>query len=309
MRIIVQSRTGGPETLELVERPDPRPGPGELLVRVAAAGINPVDVAVSRGVFALLGAPPFTTGWDVAGTVTALGEGVTGFAVGDRVFGMPRFPAQAAAYAELAVVPAAEMALTPAALTDVQAGALPLAGLTAWQGLVTEGGVGPGQQVLIHSGAGGVGHLAVQIAHARGARVTATASAGKLDLVRDLGADTVLDYRSQTVTAPGEGFDLVLDPQAGAQGGTSVALTRPGGRVVFLLDPGDATRAAAAARGVAVTRLGVRPDAAGLRALAALAEAGKLRPIVARAFPLAEAGAAQDYLSATHPAGKVVLEP
>lgn len=250
-----------------------------------AAGVNPVDAAVRAGAFPLLGEPPFTVGWDVAGDVTAIGPGVTDFAVGDAVFGMPRFPAEAAAYAEILVAPAAEIAAMPAALDFEAAGALPLAGLTAWLALVDTADVTAGQRVLIHAGAGGVGHLAVQIAKARGAHVTATASAGKLDMVRALGADEVIDYRAEDVTRRGPAFDMVLDPIGGDHAERSVAVLKPGGALVCLLDPSAAAKAAADRAGVTLSRIIVRPDAAGLRGLAALAEAGQLAVHVARVFP------------------------
>ena len=152
MRTITQKTAGGPEVLVIAEVADPTPGHGEVLVRVSAAGINPVDAAVRGGYYPLLGNPPFTVGWDISGTVEAVGSGVSELAVGDAVFGMPRFPGQAAAYAEKIVAPASELARKPASLDYVQAGALPLAGLTAWQGLVTVGGLKKGQRALIHAG-------------------------------------------------------------------------------------------------------------------------------------------------------------
>src|SRR5262245_2342907 len=193
MRIVVQESTGGPEVLKLAERPSRKPGSGEILVSVKAAAINPVDIAVRSGAYPLLGEPPFTVGWDISGTVANLGEGVTGIAVGDEIYGMPRFPKQAAAYAEEVVAPASEVAPKPRALSHEQAAALPLAGLTAWQGLVRGAGLAKGQRVLIHGAGGGVGHLAVQIAKALGATVLATASTGKVGFVRSLGADEVID--------------------------------------------------------------------------------------------------------------------
>ncbi|MGL4320852.1 MAG: quinone oxidoreductase family protein, partial [Paracoccaceae bacterium] len=158
MHVITQNQFGGPEVLHLEVRPDPMPVAGQVLVRVSAAGVNPVDVAVRTGGFQLLGAPPFVLGWDVAGVVEAVGAGVTTFAIGDRVFGMPHFPSAAGGYATHAVATAAELALIPEGLGDIEAGAIPLAGLTAWQALVQHGGVKAGQRVLIHGGAGGVGH-------------------------------------------------------------------------------------------------------------------------------------------------------
>ena len=200
MRSITQATLGGPDVLEVAEVPRPEPFPTEVLVRVAAAGVNPVDWKVrTRGGF--LGEPPFTVGWDVAGVVEALGGGVTRFAVGDRVFGMPRFPREAAAYAEYVTSPSRQLARTPDGMSDVEAGGLPLAGLTAWQALVETADVQPGQRVLILAAAGGVGHLAVQIAKARGAHVIGTASAGKHAFLREIGADETIDYTSEDVAA------------------------------------------------------------------------------------------------------------
>src|SRR5262245_61551146 len=178
MRVVRQLVLGGPEVLEVVEAPRPEPGPTEVLVRVGAAGVNPVDWKL-RAAGGFLGEPPFTVGWDVAGVVEEVGYGVTRFAEGDRVFGMPRFPREAAAYAEYVVSPSRQLARTPDELSDVEAAALPLAGLTAWQALVETAGVGAGDRVLVLGAAGGVGHLAVQIAKARGAYVVGTARAEK----------------------------------------------------------------------------------------------------------------------------------
>ncbi len=307
MRIVTQEKTGGPDVLRLAEAPDPVPGAGEVLVAVAAAGVNPVDVAVREGAFPLLGEPPFTIGWDIAGRVIALGEGVNDFAVGERVFGMPRFPDQVAAYAERASVPAAHLARIPEGMSDAEAGALPLAGLTAWQALVGTAELKAGQKVLIHAGAGGVGHLAVQIAKALGAAVVATTSAGKLDFVRSLGADRVIDYRADDLKAE-RGHDVVLDTIGGVHVEGSLDALRDGGIVVALIDASDRAKARAEAEGKRLQWIMVQPDRAGLEALADLHAAGRLRIEVARRFPLTEAAAAQDFLG-TAPVGKVVLEP
>src|SRR4051794_23953100 len=168
---------GGPEVLEPGEVARREPAPTEVLVRVAAAGINPVDWKVREEPWLpdLMGEPPLILGWDITGTVEAVGYGVTRFAPGDRVFGMPWFPRLARAYAEYVTAPSRQLARTPDALDDEPAGGLPLAGLTAWQALVDTAGVGAGDRVLIHAAAGGVGHLAVQIGKARGAHVIGTA--------------------------------------------------------------------------------------------------------------------------------------
>jgi NADPH:quinone reductase-like Zn-dependent oxidoreductase len=306
MRAIVQTAVGGPEVLTVSEVPTPQPGPGQVLVKVKAAGINPVDVAVRAGYYPLLGEPPFTIGWDIAGTVEALGDGVTAFQPGDAVFGMPYFPKQAAAYAEYAVAPADQLAAKPEAIDFDQAGGLPLAGLTAWQALVDAGEVKAGQRVLIHAGAGGVGHLAVQIAKAKGAYVIATASTEKLDFVRSLGADEVLDYTATDFAAAVRDIDIVLEPIGGDHAAESLKTLRPGGIIAALLTPSDAAKAEIDKSGVRFARIGVRPDGPALGELAKLADAGKLKVHVAKTFALEQAGAAHIFLG-TKPIGKVVL--
>jgi len=306
MRAVTQNSVGGPDVLVIANKPDPAPKAGEVLVRVKAAGINPVDGAVRGGYYPLLGEPPFILGWDISGTVEALGAGVTGLKVGDEVFGMPHFPKQAAAYAELAAVPADEIALKPKRADHIQTGALPLAGLTAWQGLVRHGGLKSGQRVLVHAAAGGVGHLAVQIAKARGAYVIATASPNKLDFVRKLGADEVIDYTKGDFTSRISDIDLVLDPIGGEHAERSLKVIRNGGVLVSLLNLSDATRALASARDIRVERMSVVPDREGLVELGRLIDANKLTVHVAKSFPLEEAGAAHAFL-ATKPIGKVAL--
>ncbi|PBB20149.1 NADP-dependent oxidoreductase [Mesorhizobium sp. WSM4313] len=306
MRAVIQTSVGGPEVLFAAEQPDPEPGPGAVLVRVKAAGLNPVDGAVRGGFYPLLGEPPFILGWDISGTVAALGGGVTAFKVGDEVFGMPRFPKQAGAYAELAAAPVDEIVAKPAAIDHAHAAALPLAGLTAWQGLVRHGGLQAAQRVLVHAGAGGVGHLAVQIAKARGAWVASTASPDKTDYVRSIGADEVIDYTRDDFTGKVGNVDLVLDPIGGDHADKSLEVLRDGGVLVSLLDVHDATRANAKERNIRVERMSVVPDREGLAELARLVEAKKLMPHVAKAFPLDQAAAAHAFL-ATRPIGKVVL--
>ncbi|SFO09588.1 NADPH:quinone reductase [Mesorhizobium sp. NFR06] len=306
MRAVVQNSVGGPDVLFVAEQPDPSPRPGEVLVRVKAAGINPVDGAVRGGFYPLLGEPPFILGWDISGTVAALGAGVTAFKVGDDVFGMPRFPKQAGGYAELASAPANELAAKPAAIDHAHAAALPLASLTAWQGLVRHGGLQAGQRALIHAGAGGVGHLAVQIAKARGAYVVSTASPNKLGFVRSLGADEVIDYTKEDFAQTAGDFDLVLEPLGGDHAEDSLRVLRDGGVLVSLLDVRDTTKAHAKERNIRVERMSVVPDREGLVELARLVDAKKLSPHVAKAFPLDQAGAAHAFL-ATRPIGKVVL--
>ena len=306
MRIVVQQTVGGPEVLKLVERPSPKPGAGEILVSVKATAINPVDLAVRSGAYPLLGEPPFSVGWDISGTVASLGDGVTGVAIGDDVYGMPRFPKEGAAYAEEVVAPANEVAPKPRALSHQQAAALPLAGLTAWQGLVRGAGLATGQRVLIHGAGGGVGHLAVQIAKALGATVLATASTGKVDFVRSLGADEVIDYRQTDFLATARDVDVAFETVGGDHAAATVKAVRDGGVLVSLLGVNEAAAAAAKDKGIRVERVLVRPDRDGLIELARLVDAGKLRVHVEKAFPLDQAAAAHSF-QAGKPKGKVVL--
>jgi NADPH:quinone reductase-like Zn-dependent oxidoreductase len=230
MRAVVQYAFGGPDVLKLVEVDQPPGLPTEAVVRVRAIGLNPVEAAVRSGAFPLFGQPPFILGWDISGVVERVVPGVNRFKVGDEVYGMPLFPRPAAAYAELVAAPSRQLARKPSGLDHVHAAALPLAGLTAWQSLVDVAAVERGQRVLIHAGAGGVGHLAVQIAKGLGAHVTATASSAKVDFVRGLGADEVIDYKAQDFAAVARNMDVVLESVGGDYADRSLRTLRPGGR-------------------------------------------------------------------------------
>ena len=307
MRIIRQHALGGPEVLEVEEVPRPEPGPTEVLVRQAAAGVNPVDWKVrARGGF--LGEPPFTVGWDVAGVVEELGAGVTRFAVGDRVFGMPRFPREAAAYAEYVTSPSRQLARIPDGMRDVEAGGLPLAGLTAWQALVETADVRPGQRVLVLAAAGGVGHLAVQIAKARGAYVIGTARFVKQAFLYELGADEAVDYTSDPVESVVSDVDVVLDLVGGEASAPTVACLRDGGLYIAVPSASalDHLRELAGDR-VRVTGILVEPDRTGLEGLAALVEAGQLKVTVEQTFPLEQVAQAHQFGETGRTQGKLVL--
>jgi len=204
---VVQHRFGGPEVLEVVDEAPPAPAAlaaDEVLVRTAFAGGNPIDVMTrTGGGMAAAGAVslPFTPGWDLAGTVEAVGDQVSDLRAGDRVFGMARFPREGATYAQHVVVPAADLVVTPEVLSDEAAAALPMGAMTAWQAFADTTQVGPGQRVLITGAGGGVGHLAVQIADHLGATVVAVASAAKHAWLRDLGADETVDYTDPAALA------------------------------------------------------------------------------------------------------------
>ncbi|MEU8546483.1 NADP-dependent oxidoreductase [Streptomyces roseoverticillatus] len=305
MRAVIQKSFGGPEVLEVAEIDRPTPLPGEVLVRVRASSVNPVDVGVRSGAYPLLGEPPFGVGWDISGVVEEAGAGAR-FRPGDEVYGMPFFPRAATAYAEYVAVPGRQVARKPATLDHVHSAALPLAALTAWQGLVDAAGLGEGQRVLIHRAAGGVGHLAVQIAKARGAHVTALASAPKHDFVRSLGADEVIDYRTTDYTEAVKDADVVFD--SSSEGVRALSVLRPGGTLVSIMEHGDrelAARIEAAGRRFA--GIAVEPDYASLEAIAALVDAGRIRPHVAGTFPLAEAATAHERVASGRTQGKIVL--
>ncbi|MFF3978656.1 NADP-dependent oxidoreductase [Streptomyces sp. NPDC001828] len=310
MRAIVQQAFGGPEVLTLGEAERPVPLPTEILVRVKAIGVNPVEAIIRSGAFPLHGEPPFILGWDVSGVVEHVVPGTSRFQEGDEVFGMPLFPRAAGAYAEFVAAPSRHFARKPAALSHAQAAAIPLAGLTAWQSLVEVAQVGPGQRVLIHAGGGGVGHLAIQIAKARGAHVITTASRAKHEFLRGLGADEVIDYRAVDFEDAVKDVDTVLELIGGDYADRSLRTLRPGGLLVTAIARSDAALAARTREaGFRFAGVSVEPDYVGLEAMAALAEQGLLRPYVGRALPLEEASTAHELIESGHVMGKVVLEP
>ncbi|WP_046776244.1 NADP-dependent oxidoreductase [Streptomyces yangpuensis] len=304
MRAIVVNEWGGPENLVEREIERPEPGLGEVLVRVHAAGVNPVDWKTrASGALIAWGETPIV-GWDVSGTVEAVGPGVTLYAPGDEVYGMPHFPRQAGGYAEYVAAPARHFARKPASLDHVQAAALPLAALTAWQALVDTAGVTAGQRVLVHAAAGGVGHLAVQIAKARGAYVIGTASAAKHDVLHGLGADELIDYRSVDFAEAVSDVDVVLDALGGDTAERSLKVLRSGGHLVSLPGPDSVP---AGADGVNASWVLVDPDLKGLEAIADLADKGLLKPLVETVLPLADAARAHEIGEQGRTTGKIVL--
>ena len=243
MRAVSQDELGGPEVLKLVSLPIPEPGVSQILLRVHAAGVNPIDGA-NRETGAFVGEPPFVLGWDVCGSVEAVGPGVTLYNKGDVVFGLLPFPQGHGAYAEYVVGPARAFVPKPDALDHVHAAAIPMVGLTAWQALVDTARVGDGTRVLVTGAAGGIGHFAVQIAKARGAYVTAVASAADLDFVRSLGADEAIDYNGADLTAGVRDQDVVLDVVGGDYPARALDVLKPGRhpRVHAAADAGAARR-------------------------------------------------------------------
>ncbi|WP_030990630.1 NADP-dependent oxidoreductase [Streptomyces sp. NRRL S-1813] len=310
MRAVSQDTAGGPDVLKMITTDRPVPGPTEILVRVHAAGVNPTDwKSRSQGAFLTGAKAPFTLGFDVSGVVEAVGLGVTLFAPGDKVFGMPRFPHPAGAYAEYVTAPARHFAHLPASLDHVQGAALPLASLTAWQALVDTAQIQPGARVLIHAAAGGVGHLAVQIAKSRGAYVIGTARQAKHDFLRGLGADELIDYTQQDFAEAVRDVDVVLDTIGGDYGARSLRTLRTGGTLVSILPLDDAFPAAQAREAqVRAEFLLVEPDRAGLQAVADLVDSGKLRVAVDTVVPLEEAAKAHTLGETGRTTGKIVLE-
>jgi NADPH:quinone reductase-like Zn-dependent oxidoreductase len=309
MLAVSQDRAGAPDVLKIIEMDRPVPTLGEILVRVHAAGVNPTDWKTrARGQLATGAVPPFVLGYDVSGVVEEVAPGVTVFAPGDEVFGMPRFPHPAGAYAEFVTAPARHFCHKPPNIDHTTAAALPLASLTAWQALVDTANIQPGQRVLVHAAAGGVGHLAVQIAKARGAWVIGTASAGKHDLLRRLGADELIDYTTEDFGSVLRDVDVVLDAIGGDYTPRSLRTLRRGGILISLLpmDP-DFPADLAEELDVRATRLLVEPDHAGMKAIADLVARGQLRPLIDTNLPLREAARAHERGETNSATGKIVL--
>ncbi|MEV0311130.1 NADP-dependent oxidoreductase [Nonomuraea fuscirosea] len=306
MLALRQTTLGGPDVLRLTKRPRPAPGPGQILVAVHAAGVNPTDFK-HRALSIFLPPPPLTLGWDVSGTVVETGPGVTLFQPCDEVFGMLPYPSGAGSHAEYVTGPARAFVAKPTEIDHIQAAALPLAALTAWQALVDTARLRAGQRVLIHAAAGGVGHLAVQIAKERGAHVTGTASSPKHAFLRELGADACIDHRTEDFTDAEERYDVVLDTLGGQTATRSVGVLRPGGILISLVPGADDTPAAAEKAQVRAATLIVEHDQAGMRAIADLAARGRLRPHISATFPLAEGAQAHRLGETGRTTGKLVL--
>lgn len=278
--------------LRLVEMEQPAPISTEVLVRVLAAGVNPVDCKTRRGegVARWMGPPPFVVGWDVCGTVEAMGYGVTRFQVGDVVYGMPRFPRSGGCYAEYVTAPSRQLARVPEGTSPIEAAALPLAALTAWQCLVDSAQVKSGERVLVHGAAGGVGHLAVQIAESRGALVVSGNRRGDRDALA------------------ARNLDVALDLVGGSDTEALVATLREGGILLAVAGGADeGVKALASRRGVRLVEPLVEPDGCGLEAISTLVESGRLKVNVEEIFPLEQAARAHEALERGGRKGKLVL--
>ncbi|MFE3205853.1 NADP-dependent oxidoreductase [Embleya sp. NPDC059237] len=313
MRAVVQNEFGGPQVLRVAQVPRPVPLPTEILVRVHAAGINPVDwkTRSGTGMAGVLGEPPFILGWDVSGVVEETGFGVTTFAPGDEVYGMPWFPRAVGGYAEYVTAPARQFARKPAGLTHEQAAAVPLAALTAWQALVDTAGLRAGQRVLIHAAAGGVGHFAVQFAKHLGTHVIGTASSGRHDWLTKLGADELVDYTAVRFEDATRDVDVVIDLVGDDHDRTSTRsldVLRPGGLLVAIPAGVSAELAEAArSRGMRASAFLVEPDGPALTRIAELIDTGEVTVEIEEVFGLEQVARAHARGETDRTRGKLVL--
>ncbi|MDX1816426.1 MAG: NADP-dependent oxidoreductase [Marinobacter sp.] len=313
MRHVVYEQFGEPDVLQVVSSPVPEPGDGRVLIRVHGAGLNPIDWKTRKGLgFAarqIEGSLPWTPGYDVAGEVVEVGSGVTTFVPGDRVMGMVGFPVDGGGYSEFALASADELAIVPEELDLVQAGGVPLAALTAWQGLFETGSLESGQKILIHAGAGGVGHFAVQFALERGAHVIATASARNRDFLAELGVHEVIDYHETDFVDECYGLDMVLDLMGGEIGKRSLhTLGEQGVLVTIPTVTADDIISEAERMGLRAHGMTVRPDVFPLEEIAELIEDGDVRVHVDQQFALDDVRSAHETLEGGHVRGKLVLD-
>ena len=305
MTAAVVKAYGGPEQLRLDTVPRPVPSAHEIVIQVRAAGVNPIDWKRREGY--LQSAPgqslPLVPGMDVAGVIVAVGSDAMPRRVGDEVLGLT--PMNGGGFAEYIALPGSSVATKPENLTWITAGALPVAGLTAWQVLFDAGHLEGGQTVLIHAAAGGVGSMAVQFAKLRGAKVIATASAGNHEYLRSLGADVLVDYKTQRFEDFAQGVDLVFDTLGHETLDRSYAVVKPGGRLVTIVQEPDAEKAKAA--GITAQVHWGQNNPAQLEEIAGLVARGQVRVNIERVFPLAEAAAALAESQSGHTRGKIVL--
>ncbi|KQW31167.1 NADPH:quinone oxidoreductase [Rhizobium sp. Root274] len=316
--------------LRLTDMPDPEMGANDVLVRIQATAINLFDAKIRDGEFKLLlpYRPPFILGHDLAGTVIRVGAKVRQFKAGDEVYGRPR-DLRIGTFAEMIAVDAADLALKPESLTMEQAASIPLVGLTAWQALVELGKVKPGHKVFIQAGSGGFGTFAIQLAKHLGATVATTTSAANAELVKRLGADVVIDYKTQDFEQVLSGYDLVLNSQDAKTLAKSVDVLKPGGKLISISGPPDVSFARslrlnyvlrlvmrllsrgivkkATSRGVDYSFLFMRAEGHQLGEIAKLIDAGVIRPVLDRTFPFAQTPDALAYVETGRAKGKVVV--
>ena len=304
MKAIVVHQNGGPEVLKYEDAPWPQPKDGEILIRVMAAAVNPVDAALREGRFGGGGGFPFIPGMDVAGVVEQAGAKVR-FKKGDAVYAYLSFEEQGG-YAEFVVTKESHAALKPKSIDFEHAAAVPLAATTAWQALVDKAGLKSGQTVLIHGGSGGVGTFAVQIAKARGAKVIATASSANQDLLKELGVDQSINYTTTRFEDVVKDVDVVLNAVRGDSLARSYGVVKKGGIIVSITGPPDP--AELEKHSIRGTSFSAHPDAKILEDLAKLIDRKKIIPVVSAVIPLAEVAKAHEQIASQHTRGKIVLK-
>jgi NADPH:quinone reductase-like Zn-dependent oxidoreductase len=307
MKAIVVHEFGGPEVLRYEDTPKPAPKENEMLIRVIAAGVNPVDDGLRSGHYSKYFGPkpPFTPGSDIAGVVEKTGTQITKLKVGDAVYAYLDLN-RGGGYAEYALANEKEAALKPNSLTFEEAAATPIVALTAWQALIDTAKLSQGQTVLIHGGSGGVGTFAIQIAKARGAKVLATASTPNQDLLKQLGADVAIDYTKQKFEDVAKDVDVVLDCVGKDTLQRSYGVVKKGGFIVTLVaspDPVELEK-----HGIHGSDLSVAPNSGELAEITKLIEQKKIKVVVSNALPLTEAAKAQEQAATRHTHGKIVLK-
>ena len=307
MKAIVAHQYGGPEVLKLEEIPQPEAKEDEILVRVIAAGVNPVDAAARSQKFGqfLHIKLPAIPGYDIAGIVEKAGAKITKFKPGDPVYAYIALD-KGGGYAQYAVATEKEAAAKPQSLTYVEAAAVPLVAETAWQALIDTARLSAGQTVLIHGGSGGVGSFAIQIAKARGAKVMATASTANQDLLKQLGADVAIDYTKQKFEDVAKDVDVVLDSVGKDTLARSYGVVKKGGFIVSIVGRPDPTQLEK--HGIHGASISVEPNSSELAEIGRLIDEKKIKVIVSQTFPLAEAAKAQEQIATRHTRGKIVLK-
>ncbi|HJX98175.1 MAG TPA: NADP-dependent oxidoreductase [Chthoniobacterales bacterium] len=304
MKAVVVNESGGPEVLKYQDAPKPEPKDDEILVRVIAAAVNPVDTYVRKGMFGKRDFP-LIIGYDIAGTVEKTGANAKKFKSGDAVYCYLSVM-RGGGYAEFAVAKESETTLKPKNISFQEAAAVPLAATTAWQALIDSAKIDKGQTVLIHGGSGGVGSFAIPIAKSRGAKVVATASTAHQSTLKQLGVDQAIDYKTAKFEDVVKDVDLVLNCVRADALGRSYGVVKKGGIIVSITDEPDQTECGK--RDLHCSRLGAHPDSKVLEELTKLIEAGKIKPIVSQTFPLAEAQKAHEQIETHHTVGKIVLK-
>jgi NADPH:quinone reductase-like Zn-dependent oxidoreductase len=296
---------GGPEVLHLQKIPVPEPREGEVLLKIRAASINPVDYKIRLGKYPAVQADklPYVLGRDAAGDVEICGKGVTAFVKGDPIYAFVGI--ERGCYAEYVIAKESEASRKPTTLDYAAAAAVPLAGITAWQGLFRHGGLQSGQRVLIHAGSGGVGHFAIQFAKAKGAYVITTVSGENVDFVRRLGADEVIDHKKQQFENKVRDVDMVFDLIGGETEDRSWGVLKKGGILVSTVNVPSQEKAKA--HGVHGMRYTAEASGSELGEIAGLIDAGKVKITVSRTFPLKDAVSAVQLVEQGHTRGKVVL--